>query len=64
MTAHSLSFAEARNFDSGLDGGERMPRPQQVRCHLVCAGRQLRRLRFRRLPFHARGIFRALCSSL
>ena len=63
MTA-SLSFAEIPNFASGSGGGERLLRPQQVRCHLVCAGRQLRRLRFRRLPFHARGIFRALCGSL
>jgi hypothetical protein len=37
-----------------------LPRLQQIRCHLVCTGRQLSHGHLDRLPFHLRGIVRAV----
>lgn len=37
-----------------------LPRFQQIRCHLICSGRQLSHGHLTRLPFHLRGIARAV----
>jgi hypothetical protein len=60
MTALPLSITTVNDFSSGYV----LPRLQQVRCHLGCVGRQLRRGRVRRIPFHVRGIFRAMCGAM
>ena len=37
-----------------------LPRLQQIRCHLICSGRQLTHGHLNRLPFHLRGLARAV----
>lgn len=39
---------------------EVLQRSLQIRCHLLCAGRQISRFRFERIPFHVLGILRAI----
>jgi len=39
---------------------EVLERSTQIRCHLLCARRQLSRLHFNRIPFHVLGILRAI----
>ncbi|HEX9782659.1 MAG TPA: hypothetical protein VGA56_08005 [Opitutaceae bacterium] len=64
MNAKSLSSIEAQGIGSDYDSGGLLPRLEQIRCHLGCVGRQIKRGRVRRLPFHLFGIFRAVCGSL
>ncbi|HEY5894220.1 MAG TPA: hypothetical protein VIT91_13425 [Chthoniobacterales bacterium] len=63
MIAPSLFTTEAPGIDHGFADGERLPRLQQIRCHLACVGRRIKRGRIRGIPFHVRGILRA-CGTL
>jgi hypothetical protein len=58
-----LTFHQADDAIGVPDCREILARLDQVRCHLGCVGRQLKRGRVRCLPFHLRGILRALCVS-
>lgn len=60
MIAPSHFTNEAPGIGHWLADGECLPRLQQIRCHLGCVSRQLRRGRMGRLPFHVRGILRAM----
>jgi hypothetical protein len=59
-----LTFHPTDDAIGAPDCREILARFDQVRCHLGCVGRQLKRGRVRRLPFHLRGIFRGVCVSL
>jgi hypothetical protein len=46
--------------DEASNASEVLEKGIQIRCHLVCVGRQLSRLNFNRIPFHVLGILRAI----
>lgn len=64
MIASSLFTTEAPGIDHAFADGECLPCLQQIRCHLGCVGRQIRRGRMGRIPFHVRGILRAMRGTL